>query len=161
MELSFLYFIEFLIILIPLELTSDNIIRGFWIIFWIFINSSFIFDPLAPDLSIIINTYHTMTFAIISYYSFILTTILLILGIFYWPKLNYYNRYKGNNKIKLMFAIQFISMLYQLAYFSELSYFPQEFYYIINLLPLICCFLNILTGKYFADDSHPLILLEL
>ena len=147
MELSFIYFIELLCVVMPLVSSSDIIMRGFWITFWSSIISYITFDPSAPDPFTLFNS--SMAFEIITYYSLISSTIFLILGIFYWPRFSYY--YDASKTAELLF-IQFTSMLYQINYFSELSFFRKEFYYIINILPLICCYLNILAYSYLKEN---------
>ena len=76
MDISFIFFYEFLCISIPLCCTSDNIIKGFWITFWVFINSYFMFNPSAPDLSIILNEYQNLSFALCIIWQWILLPLI-------------------------------------------------------------------------------------
>ena len=138
-------------ICIPLGSKFPKPIKGFWIMIWILTNSYFLFSPTSPDISFISDYAISMPLASITYYCYIITTCLMILSLFNWQHANNPQNHTSGN-ISGINTVQLMCMLYQISYFSELSYFPEEFYYTIIFSPLICSLLNLTAWTIRFED---------
>ena len=78
----------------------------------------------------------------ITYYIFIIVTILIITGLFYKRIFSFLNFNK--NDILLITILQHICMFYQIS-FLELSNSSQEFSNAFNFISILCAFLNVIV----------------
>ena len=120
---------------------SNKILKAIWITIWLLLRINSMYSIHNHFLSTISEFIQYFTLIIITYYLFIITTTIIIAGIFSKRVFNFLNFNK--NDILLLTILQITCIFYQLLY-PELSYCTQIFYNTINLLPIICAFLNVI-----------------
>ena len=120
---------------------SNKILKAIWITIWLLLRINSMYSIHNHFLSTISEFIQYFTLTTITFYLFIITTTIIIAGIFSKKIFNFLNFNK--NDILLLTILQIACIFYQLLY-PDLSSYTQVFYHTINLLPIICAFLNVI-----------------
>ena len=124
------------------DVITDNEFKAICIVIWLLVQTDIMYPNLNRLLSHFSNFILYFTMGKITYYIFIIVTILIITGLFYKRIFSFLNFNK--NDILLITILQHICMFYQIS-FLELSNSSQEFSNAFNFISILCAFLNVIV----------------